>query len=520
MISLFSTIRDRLQNLVRAEKRPGKPSSLTAGNPDIDPRDTWTPDLEDRPPEEVAAFVTMLHDRWMSARSVYDPIWYTDLAFWVGQQWATWDPYTSRLRTRPLPSWRRRLTINKIMPTISTLRGKINRSVHKATVFPMAETPTAYADARVGERVLRALNTLLELGEPIDECVDWTLITGNGFLFVGFDPTLGEMIELPDGTSMKTGDVDVDAFGPFEALAPTDISSFRKPCRFMRVKLLDIEILREQYGDAARDLVPDAQATSAGSSTSWGARLMSLISPLSTQGALHQTEAANACYVMELWEDPEVMNEEDASRYPNGRSMVVSRTQQLLLSNGAIDNPFENPLPSQSNVPVIHFRDHRKPGQFWGMSRIEQLIPIQESYNKGRSDMVEARDLTCRPALNVTQGHGIPRFIVRPGAIFERKPGTPEPSFMDPPQMSNYHTLDVVELTPRDFQDVSQIPEVVRGELPFSNTPGVAINLLQEAADTPLSNISKDFARGLTRFWTFVLAQLALVFGDRVKKYL
>ena len=490
---------DSIKNLFKQEKRPGAPTSLTAGNSDIDPRNSWTPDLNDRPEEEVVAFGTMLHDQWLQARSPYEPVWATDMAFYVGEQWSTWDADEARLKLAPTPSWRRQLTINKIMPVIRTLRGKINKSVHKASVFPLQQTDTAYADARMGERVLRSLHEMLTIDEAVDEAVDWALITGNGFAYVGFDPDLGDLVELPDGSTVRTGEVTVEPFGPFEALAPSDTRSLRNPGRFIRVKLFDIERLRDHYGDAARGLEPDALSAT-NTATPWGSHFMNLISPLSPQGAYQQTESSNSVYVVELSEDPEVMNENDAQRNPNGRVTVFSRNQGILLDQS--ENPFVSFLPSQSKMPFLHLKDDTIPGRFWGLSRIDQLVPLQESYNKGRSDMVEARDLTCRPAMNVEQGHGITRFTNRPGAIFERKVGMHEPKYMAPPQMSQYHTLDVTELSPRDFDDVSQVPDVSRGQVPFANLPGVGINLLQEAADTPLSNVAKAIARFMTGLFT------------------
>jgi hypothetical protein len=49
--------------------------------------------------------------------------------------------------------------------------------------------------------------------------------------------------------------------------------------------------------------------------------------------------------------------------------------------------------------------------------------------------------------------------------------------------------------TKEDFQAVSQIREVTRGEIPAANITGVAINLLQEADNTPLGPLAQRIAR-------------------------
>lgn len=461
-------------------------------------RTTYTPQIGNRD-EDAIRHVQTLHDEWYKARYPYEPSWYLEVAYYLGLQWHSWHETDRTLREPRAPSYRVRLVINQILPMVRTMMGKLQRGVYRANVYPLQQSPVAYADARMGSRLLRAQYTNLAMEDVITEWLLWTIINGTGFCKVGFDPSIGQQIDLPDGTRVRMGEVSVDPVSPFSILVPTNVTDLTRPGRLIETKLIDLEELRSIYPDTAAKLKPDHGVRR---ESFYSQRVAGLVSPATYSYQSGKDMAHNSVYVSELWEDPEVLHEEDREQYPNGRVIVVANDQATLLS--IHENPYRSWFPHQSKLPYVMIRDDRVPGRFWGLSRLDNLMAIQKSYNKGRSQMVEARNLVSQPKINVEQGHGIAKITNEPGQILERKKGWAAPQFMDPPRMSDYHFKDI-EDSKRDFEEVAQQRAATRGEMPSANAPGIGINLLQEADNLPLNPLARQMAAGLSRMFTKVL---------------
>lgn len=466
------------------------------GDPQDEDRSTFTREIGNE--LEAVGHVTRCHDAWQKIRYPYEVSWYLDVAYYLGLQWHSWSEVDRSLRESRAPSYRVRLVLNFILPMIRTLMGKLLRGMPDTTVFPIQENDTAFADARIASRMLKAQWKNLNLEESYAEWVMWAAITGSSFMKVGFDPSIGQKVQLPDGSEMAQGEIFCDALSPYAVLVPGDIQNLWKPTRLMETKLIDIEVLRASYPDI-HGLQPDATMLK---ENFYEQRMASLVSPIAQNFSPGQGQAHNAVYVCELWEDPEVLSPKDRAQYPNGRVIVSTYNSKKLLS--IHENPYITFTPHASKIPYVMLKDDRIPGRFWGGSRIDQLIPVQKSYNKGRSQMVEARNLTCAPKINVEAGHGIARFTNEPGQVWERTRGTMPPTFMTPPQISQYTVQDIEE-TKADFDQISQVSKATRGELPSANISGVGINLLQEADNGPIAPFAKNIASSASLVFTKVL---------------
>jgi len=478
-----------------------------------DDRHDFTQELKN--PKEVGQFVTNLHDEWAEARMQYEPEWYLNLAYYIGQQWAVWDRASRSVIEPKAPSYRVRFTANRILPTHRTLMGKLNRGAHIGQAVPIQQTETAFSDARIAERVLRALHESLGITEVNFEFYCWLLTTGTAFFKVGWDPTVGQPIYLPDGTMVRAGEACVDALGPFDLLFPPDIKApLNKPFRFMHCAVFDVETLRATYPETARGLAPDDHD----SSNPFLERVKALVTPIApdTSGGSGR-EKGSGVYVAELWEDPELLNPKDAEMFPNGRVSVVALQKKIVLSQH--ENPYESPFPTGSKNPIAMCRDDVMPGRFYGMSRVSQLAPVQHNYNRGRSQMIEARNLCTQPKINVEKGHGIAKITNEPGQILERNRGVAPPAYMAPPAMSEYMVRDVLD-TLSEFQELSQIAEVSRGQSPAANTSGIAIDMLQEADNTPLGPLATNIASAMSRSQTMLYKRVQQFYDEeRVMSY-
>lgn len=438
-------------------------------------------EVDYRKPEDGVSYVNKLHDQWYQIRYPYEPTWYLDVAHYLGLQWHTWFEGQRTLRQTPAPSYRVRMVINKIYPGIRTLLGKFLRGVPSAIASPTDTTDVAKAEARVCERLLRALWPHLHMFHHQMDVLLWGLLTGTGFFKTTWDPSLGDYITDEEGRPMYTGDMCVQALGPFGIFVPPYQTNLYDPSKVLEVKAHPLSVIKARFPDAAKNLTADFTVDA---NSIYEERMASLVSPLTSMQARSGAQRVPAVNVKELWEDPQTLTEEAREQFPKGRLTIVAN--KMLMFSGS--NPF-----ADAKHPYDMFRGAVFPSRFWGMSHVEQSVPIQKAYNKSRSQMMEARNLNSAPKVVAEQGHGVIRMTNEPGSWWEYRKGWKEPKYVEPPQINQWMTQDL-DRQAQEFQDTFMVREVGRGELPAANLTGVGINLLQEADNTPWGPTATEYA--------------------------
>lgn len=448
-------------------------------------------------PQDYVSYVNKRYDRWYQYRYPFEASWYLDVAFYLGLQWHEWSEQHRALREPRAPSWRVRYVANNCMPTIETMVGKMTRGQPQQTCSPrQSPSDRAFMDARMGDKLLKGLRDKLCMVDVEQMWMYWGFICGHSYVKTMWDPTRGRPIRIPGEPTMYEGEICNFPLGPYGVLTSPHLKHMElEPYEFIECRMFDIEWARMMYPEVADKIQPKKDQDRA---TAFEDRLTQLISPLGYTGfGDKQTAHSTKVMVKEHWQDPQVMSEEEREQFPEGRVTII------------IDDIFVDAMPNPYGFnPLTDMRAKIIPGRYQGGSVIDQLIGIQRNYNRARSDVVESRMLCSRPMLNVEAGHGIVKPVAEPGKWLERRKGWAAPQFMDPPRMSDYHTSDIKD-TKEDFMQVSQLREVTRGQVPAANITGVAINLLQEADNTPLGPLAQRIAQAYGQMGTkqIMLAQ-------------
>lgn len=456
-------------------------SSPTSKLADTQEEDTGRPVL--RTDEDYVGNVTRLFREMNNYRYAYEPVWFADVANYLGQQWTMWSGTDRTMRQTAAPSHRIRLTINKIQPIVKTLMGKVLRGVPRLICSPTDTTDQARALARVSERLLRALWDHLHMFNIQQDAFLWALLCGTGYFYVGWDPSLGEWVTDAEGRPMATGDIDVCAIGPFGIWTPRWVTDLSKPSVVIQGGIYPTEQIRIQFPETAKTLKPRGRF---GDVSTYEQRLQVLVSPLASSGStLLGDEPVNK--VLRLWEDPQTLTPWEREQFPTGRLTVVADDETLLFVG---KNPF-----SDAKHPIVRVRGGVFPNRLHGVSVVDNLIPLQRAINSGRSQMAMARRLTTAPQVLAPKGHACPKQTNEPGSWLEYTQGL-KPEYMAPPPMNQYLVEDLENLN-REFQDVAQVREVSQGGLPAANLTGVGISLLQEADNTPWGPVAAEFSIAL-----------------------
>ena len=142
-------------------------------------------------------------------------------------------------------------------------------------------------------------------------------------------------------------------------------------------------------------------------------------------------------------------------------------------------SPFKHDM-----FPFIPFINYQIPGQFFGMSEIQQLYKIQDFINDRNAQLQDIIRLTANPPFiaDLTSGVNTKALVNRPGALIWKHPGT-EVRWGTPPPIPSA-LFDVQTLDKSDFDTISGVHDVTQGRRPTGVEAAAAIVELQEAAQT------------------------------------
>lgn len=443
----------------------------------------------DRPPlktdEDHVSYVTQSYEDYAAIKYPFEPVWWLCMAHFLGQQWTRWAESERTLRPLPAPSHRVRMVINRIQPIVKTLLGKFLRGAPRLICSPTDTTDSARAQARVADRLLSAMWEHNQMYHVLHDALLWAIICGTGFIRTGWDPSLGDCVLDDEGRPMYTGDLEVMALSPYQIFVPRYQTSLDRPAKIIEGSIYPLEQVKAIYPETSKNLRPDSTLKRMGF---YEDRVAALVSPIGALQTLPDIARDRSVFVQRMWEDPQTMTPWERDDYPTGRLIVVANNQLLFAGR----NPY-----ADGQQPIVRFRGGVFPGRFWGMSVVEQLIPLQKSYNKGRSQAMEARNLTSAPQIVAPKGNEVIKQTNEPGSWLEyRASAGPPPKYMEPPQMNQWMMEDLKDLS-QEIQDVGQVKEISQGGLPAANLTGVAINLLQEADNTPWGPVATDMAIGI-----------------------
>jgi len=447
--------------------------------------------------------------KFKAARAPYEPDWFLNLAFFVGDQWMFWN--NGFLDKPKLAKWRETIVDNRILPTITarTARKVKNRPNFIATPFTGQETDVDAA--RVTERCMEYDWTYLELQQKLFQAEMFADIVCAGFWKIYWDSTQGESQEfvvgpdgepmrqqngapvkaetfqggLPEGLKTKTiavGDACVDVVSPFHFYPqPLATSMAELECAF-EGKVRSPDHVKQRYDV---ELEPDAEV-------SGGPAESRMFASLLNGGGGSEYKGVQ---LYEYWAKP-------SSTYPNGKRVVWAKDQILAEE----DHPFDA-------MPYVMFSGVKVPNRFWPTAITTQLRGPQVALNKIHSQIQENANRIGNPALMKSRQANV-HYTGLPGEeiLYDSTVTDAVPQYLKPPEVPVYVREQVQRIT-ESITEISGLHEVSNATVPTGVTAASAINLLQEADDTRIGPEIQDMEASLGQAGT-KLARLRAKFNS------
>lgn len=448
-------------------------------------------------------------EKFKRARAVYEPDWFLNSAFYVGQQWLYWNGAgaAGRLDRPILPKYRETIVDNRILPIVTAraARKVKNRPTFVATPFTGAESDVDAA--KVCEKVMEADWVYLDLQQKLFQAELFTDIVCAGFWKLYWDSTKGDSAEfvigpdgqpmrqqngapvkpdmfpngLPDGLKTKTvavGDACVDVVSPFNFYPDPLATSMSELEKCYEEKVRSPEYVKERYG---KELEPDAAAPAG---------------PVESRSFLTGSSDYKGVKIFEFWARP-------SSTFPKGKRVVWAKDEILEEDSEPIDP-----------MPYVMFSGIKVPNRFWPTAITTQLRGPQVNLNKIHSQIQENANRIGNPALLKSRQANV-HYTGLPGeeVLYDSTVTDAVPQYLQPPEVPTYVREQISRIT-ESMTEISGLHEVSNATVPTGVTAASAINLLQEADDTRIGPEIQDMEFSLGQAGTKLMRLRAAFNSD------
>lgn len=439
-------------------------------------------------------------------RSTLERQWTLNANFLVGNQYCEVRPYTGEIeQLEPVYDWLNRETFNTIAPLIETRIANLKKINYMMKVKPATNELDDYAKAEVSTSVLQYTQKATDFESKKDTMIYWNELCGNCFWLSWWDKDKGEKyatqtaVEVgDDGVERKVerafyqGDLDYGLITPYEVFPE---SIFKQGIENQRSIILEqvksAEDIYDLYGiEVEGSDIETFELTPVASGGGLGYE--------NTVISIGHRTAENAEKVITYFERP-------SKHRPNGLMIIVIGDEHIA---------YYGNLPYRK-IPLIQTVCHEVAGQFFGKSTIQDLIPLQRTYNGCINSIHEyikrlslGNLLTEEGSIDIDEyeQHGL-----EPGAFLVYKSGTNPPVPVQNGELPTEIMQERYNLK-SDMEYVAGVSQLmVTGNAPQTNMSGTAISNLMEIDNTRLS-LTGDHIRNSIR-------KLAMQWLEIYKRY-
>lgn len=431
--------------------------------------------------QKLCAFVKEDIERVRSSatRVAHEKTWLENAAYFYGfdnvqfnYQLKTFQPINNVTTS----SGRNRAHVNKILPTLQNRLARLVKSYPKFDVRPNGNIQEDKDNARFKVDVLTTLLDKLQYQSKRILLNTLVQIYGHSYIVISWDDTAGNVMMNPlTGEYDFEGDIQLEVASPFE-IFPDDLAKSFDECRYWtRAKVKPLSYFPSQWGDIGNQVKEEEV---------WllSAQYENKVNTMSARGfgsGSMSTQQKNCAIELTRWERPTRM-------YPRGREIVSANG--VLLSN--------KPLPT-GNVTIVKFDDIVSP-KYYSEAITTHLRPIQDQKSevvRKRAEwvrkMVAGKYISARgseiirEAMTDNSGEWI-EYTPVPNAADNGKPSQlniPDiPAFM-------YQEESAID---EQFNEVSGISDVSKGDIPSAGIPAIGMQLLQEQDETRIGIMTEQ----------------------------
>lgn len=461
------------------------------------------PGTESKPMDEAVGRVMGFVNAMLPVHKVHERQWFLNIANLSGNQWLTYDKVASRFVTPPAPTWRVRLTINKLLTVYRLQTAKLNQKHASFYVSPENSGNEQMAkNAKTASKFISAISEGENFAGLDDEIDAWLCAVGVCYGVVGYDadeglelsddikdeqgqPVINPISGKPVVRTIKTGDLAISVDTPFEVIPDYSTTRWSEMSAMCRRKLRSVEYVKEKYG-------VEVSPESLSMEFSHAIRAMEQMGASSNQVDINPI-LNGAVIVYDYYEAP-------CKAYPKGRHLIVAGGK--LLHDGVLKvkhkGKFVIPIVPYTAIPLV--------GRLMPIAPVEPLLPLQWEYNLTRSQIIEDLRAMGRPKIVSAAGSLIKGDPTdQPGEHIEYDPAAgAQPYYLNPPAISN-GKLDHLQRLEMEMMEIGGIHDLEHGRIPRRAGSGYALSILDEKDNTVMAPMIESKKRGHAKLFSMAL---------------
>ena len=455
--------------------------------------------------DDIISDITDKLEKSRTERAVLELQWQLNARFLAGDQYCGLNGSGDRIiEFAPVHDWFDRETFNMILPLIETRIANLKKINYLMRVKPHTSEYDDSAKADVTTKLLRYVQDNTDFNEMITNAIYQNEICGNVFFLSWWDKSKGEEyeriteIEIDENGEEKQkteaiyqGDLAYGLVSPYEVFPESTMKHGISSQRYIILEQVkSVEDIYDAYGIKVEGGSVEAfSIMPVNSGNGWGHK--------NTVMSYGTRQIDNAVKLITYFERP-------SRAYPDGRMCIM--VDDTILFYGKL--PYKH-------IPLVQAVCRSVPGQFFGRSVIEDLIPRQRAYNGCKNRIHEYLKRVALNSYWAQEGSvDLDDYEERgaePGAILVYNRGTQPPIPVQNAPLPGELMAEVYNLK-ADMEYVAGTSQLmVNGATPSGVTSGTAIQSLMDIDNTRLSSTG-DNLRDAVR-------KLAIVWLEIYKKY-
>lgn len=441
--------------------------------------------------QDIISHINAELERRKAERQPLELQWQLNLNFYTGNQHCDINLVTGDIEQYGAPQeWMSHEVFNLTAPLIETRMAHLQKVSYAMTVIPRTNELDDLDKASVSTSVLRYKQDTTDFDSNVSNALAWSEITGTCFYLSWWDLYAGETVD--SGQNLNEGDIEWGLLTPYEVYPESIFKQEMKEQRSMIVdRVMTVDEIYDLYGIHVEGESVDV----AGIAPTIGAGGYGYES--SVLAISHRT-IENAKRVTLYFERPSRL-------YKHGRMAIVIGEELV----------YYNALP-YDDIPVVALRSKEIPGQFFGRSAIQDLIPLQRAYNRIKNDLHDAISLTAIGGLIAEEGSiDVDEYAdhwAEPGGIVTYHKGYAPPQPRRSTEIPAAIKEEIQQLK-NDMEYVSGVSQLmVTGKAPSGVQSGVAITALQDIDNTRMSLTGEELRksiRDLGVLWLYMYKRYA-----------
>ena len=445
--------------------------------------------------EDVVDYIMTELERRRSDRAGYELQWTLNANFLAGHQNCDINAYRNVIEDESTVTKtdKERRVYNRIAPLMETRHAHLMAINYDMVVNPRTAELDDYAKAKVSTKILEYCQAVTDFDKKKDKLISWAELTGTAFTLSYWDAAAGDVIgyaNVPavdeNGIVMmrqepvKSGELAFGLVSSYEVFpASLTIQEVEDQPNIIIEQVWDVDRIYDVYGirvegeSVERYILTPTQTGVTGHGQS-----------NATQGISRETKD-DAARVVTYIEKP-------SRDFPKGRYIVVIRDKIVYYTD----------LPA-GVVPLVAVKAKTVPGQFFGKSVIQDLIPLQRSYNKVVNKIHDFIDTIANNGWLLPEGSISNEEEIEEGGIESGATIIYNPAFGAKPELVRYPDPPSVVINERnqlsnDMEYVAGVSQLmVQGAAPSGIKSGVAIENLRDIDSTRMSLTGDNIRDGV-----------------------